>query len=318
MSGFSTNQTDHLIRSELWSNRLKEVFLEDLIGMKYVEMITDFPDGNLINIPSIGQAEALDYAEEQPIRYTAMDTGNFTFEINEYKHSATYVTNKMKQDSMYMARVISSFVPKQHRALMKAVELDVLAVGPLNQTTGDNLNTINGGNHRFIASGPSETIVLEDFARAQYALDMANVPVQGRVAIVDPSVAFTLQTQANLVNLLSPNPQWQNIMNKGMVTGSRFVFSIFGFDVYVSQNLMTLNTTIDGLTTTSGKANLFFGTAGDACPFIGLVRQPPTVESEYNKDLQRDEHLTIMRYGFDLYRPESLVVVVSDTDQVYA
>lgn len=317
MSGFSTNQTDHLIRSQLWSNRLKEVMLEDLIGMKYIEMVTDFPDGDLINIPSIGQAEALDYAEEQPIHYTAMDTGNFSFSINEYKASATYVTNKMKQDSMYMSRVIASFIPKQHRALMKEVEIDVLAIGPDGQTASA-LNTINGGNHRFVAGGPSETIVLEDFAKAAYALDQANVPVQGRVAIVDPSVAYTLNTQTNLVNLLTPMPAWQPVMHKGLVTGSRFVFSLYGFDVYVSQNLKTVNETIDSVTTASGKANLFFGTAGDACPFIGLVRQPPKVDSEYNKDLQRDEYVTTMRYGFSLYRPESLVVILSDTDQVYA
>ena len=36
------------------------------------------------------------------------------------------------------------------------------------------------------------------------------------------------------------------------------------------------------------------------------------------KDRQRDEYVVTARYGFDLYRPESLVTVVTDTDQVYA
>jgi hypothetical protein len=42
----------------------------------------------------------------------------------------------------------------------------------------------------------------------------------------------------------------------------------------------------------------------------------PTVYSEFKKDLLRDEYLTVCRWGTKLYRPENLVVVLSDTDQV--
>lgn len=42
---FSTSTTEHLIRSNLWSSRLKEVFLEDLVAMKWIDMVEDFPDG---------------------------------------------------------------------------------------------------------------------------------------------------------------------------------------------------------------------------------------------------------------------------------
>lgn len=77
MSGFSTANNEHLIRSELWSNQLKEVLEADLMGMRYVDLISDFPDGDTINIPSIGQAEVLDYAEGQAVRYSAMDTTSY-------------------------------------------------------------------------------------------------------------------------------------------------------------------------------------------------------------------------------------------------
>lgn len=49
MSGFTYANNDHLVRSNLWSSQLKEVFEADLIGMKYVDMITDFPDGDTLN-----------------------------------------------------------------------------------------------------------------------------------------------------------------------------------------------------------------------------------------------------------------------------
>lgn len=314
MSGFSTTNNEHLIRSNLWSAQLKKVLEDELLGTRYVDLITDFPDGDTLNIPSIGQAEVLDYAEGQAVQYTALDTGNFTFTVNRYKSSATFITEKMKQDSFYMSRLVASFVPLQARAIAKAMEVDILASGPDGQTAS-NLNTINGGDHRFVGSGTSETISPKDFARALYALEKANVPATNLVAIVDPSVEFALNTLANLVNV-SNNPKWEGVIASGISTGMRFIKNIYGFDVYTSVNLKTANETIGGLTTTAGKANLFFSAAPEVLPFVGLIRQPPKVDSEFNKDFQREEYVTTARYAFKLFRPENLVTVLTDTDQV--
>ena len=247
-----------------------------------------------------------------------MDTGNFTFTWTDYKASAMYVTNKMLQDSMYMSRIQSQFVPKMQRALMKTIEVDVLAVGPAGQTSA-NSNTINGAKHRIIGSGTSETIAIEDFAKALYALQKANVPATNLVAIVDPSVEFQFNTMTNLVNM-SNNPRWEGIVSTGISSGMRFVKNIYGFDVYTSQNLKVnaASEAIDGVTAAAGVNNLFFSATSGVMPFVGGLKQPPRVDSEYNKDLQREEYVTTCRYGFKLFRPENLVVVVTDTDQVYA
>lgn len=315
--GHTTTNTDHLIRSNLWDAQIKEVLLDELMGTKYVDMLTGFTDGETLIIPSIGQAQVLDYAEGQAIRYNALDTGNFTFSITDYKASATYITNKMKQDSFYMDRLVASFVPGQSRAIMKAMEADIMALGPDGQTAS-NVNAINGARHRWVAGGTNEVIELEDFARALYALKKANVPTTNLVAIVDPSVEYTLNTLSNLVNV-SNNPRWEGIVADGISTGMRFLKNVYGFDVYVSQNLKSgISETISGVTAASGVANLFFSAAPDVLPFVGSIRQAPTVDSEYNKDLQRDEYVTTCRYGFKLYRPENMVVVISDNDQVYA
>jgi hypothetical protein len=315
MAGFSTTQTDHLIRSNLWSSQLKEIFEDELMGTKYVDFITDFPDGDTINIPSIGQAEVMNYDEGTAIKYTAMDTGNFTFSITDYKSSATYITNKMKQDSFYVNRLVSAFVPKMNRAISKVMEVDILSVGPDGQTAS-NVNTINGAEHRWVGQGTNEVIALADFAKAKYALQKANVPMTNLVAIVDPSVEYTLSTLTNLVNV-SNNPRWEGVVRDGISTGMKFIYNVYGFDVYVSQNLKSgIAETVDGVSTTTGVANLFFSAASDALPIVGSIRQPPKVESDYNKDLQRDEYVTTCRYGFKLYRPENMVVVLTDTDQV--
>lgn len=323
MAGISySNSNSHLVRSNLWSSQIKEVLLDELMGTKYVDMITDFPDGDTLNIPSIGQAEIVDYAEGQGVKYTGMDTGNFTFTINKYKSSATYITEKMKQDSFYMSRLVSSFVPKQHRAIAKAMEIDIMALGPDGQTAS-NVNSINGADHRWVGSGTNETIALQDFARAKFALQKANVPMTNLVAIVDPSVEYTISTLTNLVTV-SNNPRWEGVVANGLSTGMKFVNNIYGFDVYVSQNLKsgiaeTITPSTGGASaksTTVGVANLFFSAAPDVLPFVGSIRQPPKVDSEYNKDFQREEYVTTCRYGFKLFRPENMVVVLTDTDQV--
>lgn len=315
MSGFTTQNNEHLIRSQIWSTQLKEVLEDELLGTRYIDWITDFPDGDTINIPSIGQAEVYDYIEGNGVQYGSLDTGNFQFSITEYKQTGLFITEKMKQDSFYMSRLTSAFVPKMQRAISKAMEVDILSVGPDGQTA-TSLNTINGGDHRFVGGGTNEVISVQDFQRARYALQKANVPMTNLVAIVDPSVEYELATQTNLVNV-SNNPRWEGIVRDGMSTGMQFFMNIYGFDVYISNNLKSgIAETIDSVSTTAGVANLFFSAASDVLPFVGNIRQQPKVDSEFNKDEQRDEYVVTCRYGFKLYRPENLVVVLTDTDQV--
>ncbi len=251
-----------------------------------------------------------DYSENNPVVYDAMDTGNFQFTITEYLSSAMYITNKAKQDMHYMNELVSSFVPKQERAIMEHVETKVF--GLQSQQTASNLNTINGAAHRFVASGTTSFITIADFARALYGLKKANVPQTNLIAIVDPSVEYTLNTLSNLVNV-SNNPMWEGVITSGIATGMRFVKNIYGFDVYTSNYLKSdITETVNSVSvTTDGVANLFFSASSDVLPFVGAWRQSPKVDSDYNKDKQRDEYVTTARYGVKLYRPENLVVVLS-------
>ena len=320
MAGFTAGNTQYLTRANIWSAQIKEVLEEELYAQKWIDWITDFPDGDTLNIPSIGAHEIKDYVEGQQVQYTAMDTGNFTFTIDQYKSAATYITNQMKQDSFYMSRLVSSFVPKQKRAIAEAMETRVFNRMNAGQTaSGPNL--INGGDHRLIGSGTNEVMAVKDFAMAKYALRKANVPMTNLIAVVDPSVEFELSTHTNLVNV-SNNKQWEGIIRDGMSSGMRFFMNIYGFDVYVSDFLPTsVNETItptvgSAATTASGVANFFFSAAPDVLPVVGNVRQAPNVDSEFNKDWQREEYVTTTRYGFKLYRPENLVTVITDNDQV--
>lgn len=325
MSLNNTAQSQALIRANIWSNQIKDVLYADLMANQWVRWLDNFPDGNTINIPSIGQLEALDYQEGNPVQYQALDTGNFTFTINNYLQSGTAITNKMKQDSFYMSELVAAFVPKQARAIKERLESDVLKQGQPGQAGGQtvaNQNLINGGAHRFVGSNTlsaKQTIGPADFAHALFSLKRANVPQTNLIAIVDPSVEYVINTLTNLTNVQN-NPKWEGIINDGIGTGMKFVKNIYGFDVYTSQYLPLSGTnqtgaseTINAVASTGASVcNVFFSATRDVVPYLGAWRQMPKVDSEYNKDLQQDEYVTTARYGLKLYRPENLVTVLSD------
>ena len=184
------------------------------------------------------------------------------------------------------------------------------------RSTANDANVINNADHRFVASGTDEVMTVTDFARALYALKKANVPPSSLVAIVDPSVEYAINTISNIVNI-SNNPRWEGIIETGIGSGMTFIKNIFGFDVFVSNYLPDANETINAVTTTAGKANAFFSASSpDLLPFMGAMRQMPKVDGGYNYNKQREEYVTTARYGLKVYRPENLVCVLSDTDQV--
>lgn len=324
MAGMTTLNTDTLIRSELWSNQLKRVLEDELNAMQYVNWI-DFPDGNTMTIPSIGTLDASDYVEDTAIEYTPMDTGEFQFSITQYKQSATYITNKQRQDSYLSAQLEASFVPSEQRAILTALEVDVLKQGQPgtpNGQTASNTNTINGADHRFVGSqtiNGVRTLGFKDFAKARHALKRANVPDTNLIAIVDPSVEYTFNTLSPTLDV-TYNPMWEGIVSSGVATGMRFSRNIYGFDIYVSNYLhsITAAETIDAVAAAAGaKANLFFSAApGMEKPFIGAMRQAPKVDGEYNKDFQREEYVTTARWGVKLYRNENFITVLSETDVI--
>lgn len=314
----TTSNVSLLTRAEIWSSELKETLKEDLMATQYVRMLEGFPDGDTFTIPSVGDARTDDYAEDTAVQYRPLDTGEFQFSITEYLSSGHYITKKAEQDMYYMNELVSSFVPKQRRAIMEHFEATALAA-PEASYSANAQGAINGAYHR-MSGGNSGVLELADFAYAMFALKKANVPQTNMIAIVDPSVEYQLNTLSNLVSV-SDNPRWEGIVADGIATGMKFVKNVYGFDVYTSNFLADVTdsalperdgTTTNNFSSVNGKANLFFSAAGDVLPLVGAWRQMPEVDVEYNKDYQRTEFVTTARYGVKHYRPENTVTIVTN------
>lgn len=312
-SAVSTN----LVRTELWSSELKELLRDEMMAQRYVRMLEGFPDGDTFNIPQIGAIITNDYTDDTQVVYDPLDTANFTFTVDKYLSSASYITKKAAQDSFYSAQLEARFVPEQARAILEHFETTTFAA-PEVGVSANSAEAQNGIAHR-ISGGNTGRIELADFAYARYALKKASVPDRGLVAIVDPSVEFQLNTLSNIVGVAN-NPMFEGIVRDGIATGMRFVANVYGFDVYTSNYLADAtdtalkerdNTTTNDFSTTNGKVNLFFSANATVNPFVGAWRQQPEVDYEYNKDFQRHEFVTTARYGVKLYRPENMVRVIT-------
>lgn len=302
---------ENLVRSEIWSNELKDVLQERLMADGMVRWLQNFPDGNQLTIPSIGELPMREVSEGTPVAYDTLDTGEFNLTIDRYVESATYITDKAKQDAYYAQQLIGMFPAKMRRALDENMEGSVLSLA--NSQTVNDLNTINGAAHRFVGSGDTNTnLSLDDFAKAKYALDKASA-YGARVAIIDPSQEFVFNKLVG-AQAFSNNPAFGGVVQTGFSdSGMRFIRNFFGFDVYVSNFLATpADTTINSISVpASPVTNIFMSTGGDLTPFVGAYRQMPRVEFERNKDLRRDEYVMNARFGLKLYRPECIVSILT-------
>lgn len=313
----TTSNTSFLQRAQVYSSELKDILREEMMAQRYVRMLDGFPDGNTFNIPSIGQAQVDNYSEDSAVTYRPLDTGNFTFTVDKYLSSATYMTKKAEQDTFYSSELMSRFVPEQERAIMEHFETTTLAA-PESGVSANSTEAINSISMRVGSTGTGEVISLKEFAYARYALKKQNVPDSNLVAIVDPSVEYTLNTLSNVINV-SNNPRFEGLVRDGIATGMRFVANVYGFDVYCSNFLPTatdnalpdLAAANQDYSSTNGVVNLFFSADQSVNPFVGAFRQQPQVDYDYNKDFQRHEFVTTARYGVKLYRPENMVRVVT-------
>lgn len=310
----------HLMRNEVFSSQIKEMFKDETIARGLVNWTNELPDGMNLKINSIGDLVWDEAAESTPLPERRMDTGQFVFNIDEYQGVKVAFTDENFQDNFMAPAVLARTPEKMMRAFEEALESKIFGI--VNKADGgqakNNSNVINGYKHRLVASGANRSLSLQDFAYAKLALQKANIPMTNLVAFVDPSVAFHLDTTANIVDI-SSNPMWQGVVETGMSTGTRFIRNIYGFDVYVSNYLDTADTAEAGLTTFGGtatgasvgdKCGLFFANVGgDGSPFLGAFREQPNIVSWRDEAIRTEYHEMRARYGLKLYRPENMVTV---------
>src|SRR5690554_546605 len=98
----STWGSTHLQRSEIFSAQMKEMLRDELVAQQYVRWLTDIPSDSIrteLKINSIGSLQVNDWQESVQLPSQRMDTGQFTFNINQFKGNKVEFTDHFFETS---------------------------------------------------------------------------------------------------------------------------------------------------------------------------------------------------------------------------
>jgi hypothetical protein len=311
------------IEAEQYSDFILRTLHDGLLPGGFYRNVTDFGNGEVLNIKTVGEAQIQEVEEDAPIKYSPIETGEVELRITEYVGDGWYVTDKMRQDGAQIEQLMSIRGAEATRAIQEYFETQALKTIADAQVEADP-NSVDGFAHRIVPTSTNNTLELGDLIKARLAFNKAEVPMAGRVGIVDPVVEATLNTTFQITSGtgdLAANSTWQMITESGMSKDHSFVINLYGFDIMTSNRLPTKAAGVasDGTTTVTDAAveNIFMCIADDGVkPLMAAWRQMPKVEGDRNKDLQRDEYVQTARFGFGVQRKDTLVVIPTSATNI--
>jgi hypothetical protein len=315
----TTGSNTTFIEAEQYSAFILENLHDGLLPGQFYRNVSDFGNGEILHIKTMGDAQIQEVEEDAPIKYSPIETGEVQLAITEYIGDGWYVTDKMRQDGSQIEALLAHRGKEATRAIQETFETRAFAALNNAQTNAD-ANLVNGFAHRIEGSGAANQIELGDLIALRLAFNKAQVPYGGRVGIVDPIVEATLNTKFNITadsgtndGNLAASSATQGIFENGFGNEHTFITSLYGWAIMTSNRLPQSSLLDAGAgPVTDGVANIFMCIADDNCkPLMAAWRQTPRVEGERNKDLQRDEYVQTARFGFGAQRLDTLAVLIT-------
>lgn len=297
------------IEAEQYSAFILRNLHDGMLPGQWFRNVTDFGSGSTLHIKTVGTVTIQDGAEEVPFDYTPIESGEVTLTINNYVGDAWYVTDELREDGSQVEALMSARSMESTRAIQEMFETRYLKRCNTSQVNADP-NTVNGFAHRIASAETNNIMTLQHLIDMKLAFDKANVPMAGRVAIVDPVVAATLDGLVTINRDVTPFGQ--RILENGFDREHQFLMNLYGWNI-VTSNRLDRGSFGDGTTTVAdGVANIFMSVADDNTkPIMAAWRRMPKVEGERNKDLRRDEFVTSARWGFGTQRVDTLGIVIT-------
>lgn len=86
-----TTNTTAFIEAEQYSKFILLNLHDGLLGEQFYRNVTDFGSGTTLHIKTIGSVTVQDAAEDVPLVYNPIESGEVTLTITDYKGDAWYV-----------------------------------------------------------------------------------------------------------------------------------------------------------------------------------------------------------------------------------
>lgn len=307
-----TSNTRAFVEAEVYSSFILTNLHDGLLPETFYRNVSDFGHGDTLHIKTVGTVQIQDAAEDVPLDYNPIESGEVTMSISNYVGDAWYVTDDLREDGSQVDQLMAARSAESTRALQEVFESRFLKVCNDAQTQ-NTANTVNGFAHRIASSATNNVFSLSHLVDMKIAFNKANVPAEGRIFICDPIVEGTIN---KLVTITTDVTEFaKEIIQGGMARGQKFIMNLYGWDVMTSNRLYSAASLQDGTTTvTNAVANVFMCINDDNTkPIMGAWRRMPKVEGERNKDRARDEFVTRARWGFGVQRVDTLGILITSS-----
>lgn len=304
--------------AEQYSGFILRNLHDGLLPEQFYRNISDFGSGSQLHIKTLGSVTIQDGAEEVAFEYQPIESGEIFFTITDYVGDAWYVTDELREDGSQVEQLMAERSSESTRALQEVFETRFLAATAAAQVAGDP-NTVNGFRHRIVAkdSGGAAKFNTDDLIYLKLAADKANVPMAGRVMIVDPICEASLNKELQIS--YDVTPFGERYLAGGFARDHKFLINLFGWDIITSNRLpkgafaSEEDRTGTAASVTDGVTNIAMCVMDDQTkPMMGAWRRMPRVEGERNKDLRRDEFVTSSRFGFGAQRVDTLFTLITE------
>ena len=315
-----TSNTRAFVEAEQYSSFILQNLHDGLLHEAFYRNVTDFGSGDTLHIKTIGTVTIQEAAEDTPLVYNPIETGEITMQMTDYLGDAWYVTDDIREDGTDIDRLMAERASESTRAFQENHETRFFEVLNAAQTDAD-ANVINGFPHRIASavatSGHENTFSLDHLIAMRLAFRKANVPSEGNVFICDGTVEATLNSLVTITHDVTPFGQ--KLLEGGMARGMKFVMNLFDWNI-ITSNRLEVGSFGDGTTSiaTNGVANIFMNVLDDQTkPAMLAWRRMPKSEGERNKDRARDEFVVRSRYGWGIQRVDTLGVIITDGTKYY-
>lgn len=317
----STSTNTHFVQAQKYENFIVTTLPQVTLPEIFWRNVSEFENGTTLNVPRLGAVTLQDLDEDNDPVATPISSSNATLTITNFKGDRFYITKVMEEDGYLIPQLVQERAMLASRTLKEKFMSTFLEAVNDSQTAAD-LNTINGYDHRWTASGTAEIITYDDIKYATLAADEANWPEEGRVAIWRPKAAYDFKEQLTLTTVIDSNPQWQDVFQSGISKNAQFKFNVDGWDIYVTTLIETglAETTGAGgpssnTAVTAGYPNFFMSVAdSNTVPMMGAWRRMPMVDQKYfpEKNGGRTDYFLSGRWGWGNQRVDTLITVLAD------
>ncbi len=283
MATLSSNVTRSIAQTaeyiaEKWTREVEKPFYKTLQAAKLVQrrdgLVSD--GGDIIRVPFLAEVNARAKAASTDVTYDSPEGTPVTINIDKHYYSAVKIEEIARVQSQYELRAM--FQEAQAEAVARQLDTDILA---LYSVAG---NSVTGG----AAIDDADIISVVKY------LDTANVPQSQRRGIIGPN------SKNDLLGVNKYVAYDQTGKTGKAVDGSDgLVASLYGMDIYMSQNVPT---------NTTGR-NIFFHKKA-----ISLAEQlKPTYKMDFSVDSIATKAVLHAIYGVGAERTSALVELTRTT-----